>query len=657
MMFALSARASKVLRLASAVALALAIVLRYRRRNGRARFLVKDLGKAGSKVAHDASPDEAVGPLYDVVIIGGGTAGCVLASRLSEDPSVSVLLLEAGGSGLDVPFSRIPMAYSRLFHTKHDYDLYTVPQKHCYNQPKYWPRGKMLGGCSSLNAMMFHYGAPSDYDEWVDPAVPDSSSWSYANVKPYFRKFEKFTPSKVFPDVDVQARGSVGPIEVGYFGHYSEVARRFVDACEAIGIPKNPDVNTDKGTLGATKVVTYTDSRGRRVTTESAYLTPQVLARPNLTVAIGARVTRVLFSRADEGKEGPRANGVEFTNKPHGPLFQARARKEVILSAGAVHSPQILLLSGIGPAAQLASHGIPVVLDAPNVGQHLLDHIVVNVRFRESRSSPAPPSSLLYLKKPATFSEVARTAKAMWQFRWRGTGPLTSNVAEAAAFLRSDDARVEGLVEKDEKAEVEDATSAKDAPDLELIASPMAWIAHGHGEVPKGNLVSFGAVLLRPTSHGSIALRSRNPFDAPTIDPNYLATDHDVAVLVRGTRALLRAAASAPLAPLLDTDEADPFLDNHLLFPKQGPKEISGEALERLVRERTETLYHPASTCRMARREKGGVVDYGLRVYGVRGLRVADASVFTNLVAGHTAAPAIMIGEKLADELKKEWSA
>lgn len=623
------------------VGLAAAVSLLLIRRAKRKRdYFIRDLGLVGKGLPRQAGEGTSIvnnAPEYDVIIVGGGTAGCVLASRLSEDPTVRVLLLEAGGSGVNLPFTRIPAAYSRLFHTKHDYGLHTVPQSEAGGRSRYWPRGKMLGGCSSINAMMFQCGAPSDYDEWARLGGEEASSWSYKNLQKYFLKFEKFSPSKSFASVDSSLRGAAGPIQTGYFGNFSRFSSSFVEACKEVGIPYRPDINTASGTLGTSKIMTYIDSTGSRVSTESAYLTEHVLRRPNLKVAIHATTTKVLLESVNGDT---RAVGVEFAQSEHGTRFVARARKEVVLSAGAVHTPQILMLSGIGPAEQLAQHLIPVLVDLPGVGQNLIDHPVVDVNFHAKRGE-----SINYVGKPQGVYEIVKTLGATLQYLVTRKGPLTTNVGESAAFVRSSDAALFPPVEYGQPPE--DATSGPDAPDIELFATPVAYKEHGYAPLPQpsGELVALHAVLLRPTSKGSISLRSSNPFKPPVIDPRYLDTQHDVDVLVRALQLLGRLVRTNPLASVLRQSGTHPELDHRL-------HELSAEQLQKIVRDRVETLYHPTSTARMMPRDQGGVVDASLRVHGVPNLRVVDASIFPNIIAGHTAAPVIAVAEKAADLIR-----
>ncbi len=521
--------------------------------------------------------------MYDYVIVGAGSAGCVLASRLTEDPNVSVLLLEAGGSDKKQEV-QIPAAFSKLFKTPLDWNYETEPQPHLKDRKLYWPRGKMLGGSSSMNAMMYVRGNRHDYDEWAESGNP---GWAFADVLPYFKKAEHYERG------GSDYAGSAGPLNVTDLRTVNPITSACLEAAVEAGLARTDDFNgrTQEG-VGATLV---TQKNGARYSTATAYLKP-ALKRPNLTVQTGAQVARVLT-------DGTRAVGVSYLRD--GAQVEERARREVILCGGAINSPQLLLLSGIGPAEHLKALGIAVVADLPGVGQNLQDHLASGVQYHSKQ-----PVSLFSAEKPVNILNYLLFKK----------GPLTSNVAEGVAFVKT---RPDLLV-----------------PDLELLFAPSFFVDHGFGN-PPGHGFTIGVVLLHPESKGSLTLRSTNPTDPPVIQPNYLSSERDVQVMIEG----LRLARKIGQARALDAYRGDEFLP--------GEAAQSDADLAEFLRERSETLYHPVGTCRMGE-DPLAVVDPALRVRGVEGLRVVDASVIPTIISGHTNAPSIMIAEKAADLIREQ---
>jgi choline dehydrogenase len=507
--------------------------------------------------------------VHDVVIVGGGTAGCVLASRLTEDPDVSVLLLEAGGRSRKLEI-RIPAAFSKLYRTDVDWGDSTTPQPALDGREVVFPRGRMLGGSAALNAMMVLRGHRADYDGWAEAGCAD---WSWEDVEPAF------------------ARSARGAFPLAELPDRNVLAEAFVHSAQAVGIPPAGDLNgEDNEGVG---FVPVSQRRGRRFSVLDGYLAP-ARRRPNLTVVTGAQVTRIVIKNR-------RAVGVELVTRDGEP-DEARAAREVVLCAGAIGSPHVLQLSGVGPRAPLEQAGIDVVHESPGVGANLLDHLANGLLVR------------------TTGVETLASAESLRNLaRWAllGRGPLTSNLGEAVAFVRSQP----GLA----------------LPDLELLLAPVLFEKEGL-EPPSEHGLTLAVVLLVPRSRGTVLLRTADPLDPPAIDPRYLTDPEaeDEATLLRGLRLARRVLAQEPLAS---------FVAGEIL---PGDDARTDDQLRAHLRALSQTLYHPAGTCRMGS-DAAAVVDTRLRVRGVVGLRIADASVMPALPRGHTNWPTVMIAERASD--------
>jgi choline dehydrogenase-like flavoprotein len=515
---------------------------------------------------------------FDYVIVGGGSAGCALAARLSEDPAVSVCLLEAGGSGRSVLIDTPILLAVTVPRKLHNWSLETTPQAGLAGRRGYQPRGKALGGSSAINAMVYMRGHPRDYDDW---AAAGNAGWGWSDVLPLFKRSEhNERGADAF-------HGTGGPLNVAEVRSPHLVSLAFVEAAVQAGYPRNADFNgvTQEG-VGLYQV---TQKNGRRWSAARAYLDPAA-GRANLAVVTGAHARRLLL-------EGKACAGVETTRGAF------RARKETILAGGAFGSPQLLLLSGIGPREELARHGIEPRHELPGVGQNLQDHPDYVIGYR----SPAP--GLLGLTPRGMLNLVA----GITPYRREGTGILTSNIAEAGGFLKSDP-----LLER---------------PDLQLHFAIGLVADHGRDKTPRYGF-SCHACVLRPKSRGSVGLASADPRAAPRIDPAFLADDSDADLLLHGVKMMLEILQQPALAPFRGAN----------VFGEEG---IPDDALMGLIRRRADTVYHPVGTCRMGTDELA-VVDPLLRVRGIDRLRVADASIMPTLIGGNTNAPAIMIGEKAA---------
>jgi choline dehydrogenase len=526
--------------------------------------------------------------MYDYVIVGAGSAGCVLANRLTEDPKITVLLLEAGGEDNKREVA-VPAAFSKLFKTEVDWAFYTEAQHHLKDRKLYWPRGKMLGGSSSINAMIYIRGHRADYDGWRDLG---NAGWGYDDVLPYFKKAQNQERGAS------EYHGVGGPLNVADQRSPNPISQAFVDAGVGMGWPRNADFNgASQEGVGLYQV---TQKGGARNSAARGYLHPIRGKRPNLTVQTNAHATRVLF-------EGTRAVGVAYVQ--NGASQEARASREVILCGGAVNSPQLLLLSGVGPSDHLKDVGIEVVHHLPGVGHNLQDHLATGVGW--------------YSTRPITLMGADKKIGNVLNFLLFHKGPFTSVIAESGGFLKT-------------KPDLP-------APDLQFHVAPAFFVDHGAGN-PDAHGFTIGPTLIQPESRGHIGLHSRDPLAPPLIQPNYLAHHSDVDVLVEGLKLGRRLAQLEPLAQYRGAE----FLP--------GEQVQTDEELEEFVREHTETLYHPAGTCKMGH-DHMAVVDARLRVHGVQGLRVVDASIMPTVVRGNTNAPTIMIAEKAADLIKQDAAA
>jgi choline dehydrogenase len=521
--------------------------------------------------------------MYDYVVVGAGSAGCVLAGRLSEDPSVRVLLIEAGGKDRH-PNIKIPAAFAKQFRTKLDWDLATEPEPHCAGRSIYVPRGKGLGGSSSMNAMLYVRGNPLDYEGWAEAGA---SGWGWDDIKPYFLRAEDNQRG------DSEHHATGGPLRVEDERSPRPLTGRFLASCAAAGIPRIDDYNGPE--QDGASIAQVTQRNGRRWSTADGYLRP-ALKRPNLEVVTGALVEGI------EIEDGA-ATGVRYSPRRGGQQL-ARAEREVILSAGAIGSPQLLMLSGVGPAEQLREHGIDLVHDLPGVGENLQDHPYVVCVW----DVPAG-GSLADAEKP----------KALLEFLLRRSGPLTSSVAEAFAFVRS--------------------RPGLPSPDLQFHFAPAYFVDNGFQEYD-GHAITMGPVLVKPKSRGWVRLGSADPSAKPRILTNSLSEREDVEALVSGIHVARRIAAEEPFAEVLGRE----------LFP--GSDLDGDEALVEDARQRAELLYHPVGTCRMGS-DDDAVVDPELRVRGLDRLRVVDASVMPVIPSGNTNAPTIMVAERAADLIRQ----
>ena len=525
---------------------------------------------------------------FDFIVVGAGTAGCVVASRLAEGGRHSVLLLEAGGSDRTV-WIQLPIGYGRTFFDRRVNWMYdTQPSPNLRAEGSYWPRGKVLGGSGSINAMVHVRGQPHDFDDWRDLGNP---GWGYEDVLPHFIRSEDHDLG------ESRWHGTGGPQHVTDIrARVHPLCHSFIAAAGALGFAETPDFNG--GQSEGVGIYHINTRKGRRSSTAIEYLRP-ALRRGGVKLAARALATRILF-------DGRRASGIEY--RQGGQTLRASARREVILCGGAVNSPQLLQLSGIGDAGRLKDLGIAPVLDQPQVGRNLQDHIAVSYFYATSVPSLNQDLAPLWGK-----------ARAALRYALDRGGPLSMSINQAGGFIRSG--------------------PDQPRPNLQLYFAPASYTRTPLSERRLLNPDPFPAVLLsfnscRPTSRGELHIAAPDPDRHPVIHPNYLATEHDQAEARIGVGLLRRLAAAQPLAGLI----------THELVP--GADLQGEEALFEDFRRRADTVYHPTSTCMMAPDASLGVVDARLRVHGLAGLRVIDASIFPTITSGNTNAPTVMVAEK-----------
>ena len=541
---------------------------------------------------------------FDYVIVGAGSAGCVLAARLSEDPSVTVCLLETGGPDRS-PLIHAPAGIAAILPTTlHNYAYQTTPQAALNGRRGYQPRGRTLGGSSSINAMLYARGNRHDYDRW---AAQGNAGWSHAELLPYFRKSEhrEFPPDAAHPAQPLHAgagvaaaaaglHGSGGPLHVSYPRHASPVNHMFLEAAASQGVPLNPDYNGVR--QDGCFIYQVTQVNGERCSAAKAYLTPN-LGRPNLHVLTHALAERVLF-------DSLRATGVALQRGGRREVIAAR--REVLVAAGAFGSPQLLMLSGVGAAGPLRQMGIVVQADLPGVGANLQDHVDYVQGWR------APPASATF---GFSLRGCLRMALGMLEWGRRRQGIITSPYAEAGAFICSEP----GVT----------------VPDLQLVFVLALMDDHAR-KLHLSHGISCHVDVMRPFSRGTVALASPDPRAAPLIDPQFLSDPRDLELLVKGAQLQRRIMEAPALAPVR----------GKMLYPVAAGDTA---ALIADIRRRADTQYHPAGTCKMGpRHDPQAVVDQRLRVHGLAGLRVVDASIMPTLITGNTNAPTIMIAEKAA---------
>ncbi len=528
---------------------------------------------------------------FDYIVVGAGSAGCVLADRLSASGEHRVLVLEAGGSDLSF-WIRMPIGYGKVYYdARFNWKYLSEPEEALGGKPSYWPRGKVLGGSSSINALVYARGHPGDFDDW---AADGATGWDWGSVAPYFKRMEDWAGGAD------ERRGAGGPLPVADIrGEVHSLCQNFLQAAREAHLPVTEDYNGVQ--VEGASIYQITTKNGLRASAARCYLKP-AMKRVNVKVLTRAHATRIVM-------EDGRAVGVAFTRG--GETRVVRARREVIVSGGAINSPQLLQLSGIGPGEVLQPLGIEVRRDAPSIGRNLQDHLGLDMHYRAT---------------VPTLNQVLRPwwgkLRAGLQFLLLRRGPLTLSVNQGGGFVRT--------------------RQELTRPNLQLYFSPVSYTRAPPGERPMMSPDDFPGFLLgfsscRPTSRGSIHIRSADPFAAPEIRPNYLSTQEDRAAMLEGARFIRRLAATPAMRSVIETE----------ISP--GPHAESDEDIQAHIRDNAWTVFHASCTCRMGSDPETSTVDPRLRVHGVEGLRVVDASVFPSVTSGNTNAPTIMVAERAAD--------
>ncbi len=521
---------------------------------------------------------------FDYVIVGAGTAGCVLANRLSAEGRRTVLLLEAGPEDSYL-WIHVPIGYGKtMFHPVYNWGFYTEPEPTMNGRNVYWPRGKGLGGCSSINGLIYIRGQPQDYDHWAAEGNP---GWAWADVLPYFKRLESNERG------ESEFHGASGPLACSDIPKKHELIEAIIDGAGELGIPRNPDFNTDRQEgVGYYQLNTR---KGWRSSTATGYLKP-ARSRPNLAVEVEAQATRIVL-------DGARADGVEY--RQGGQTKTVKARREVLLAAGALQSPQLLQLSGIGPGALLQTFGIPVVVDLPGVGENLQDHLQLRLIYQ--------------CAKPITTNDELnswwRSAKIGLQWILFRSGPLAIGINQGGLFTR---------------VLPESAT-----PDVQFHFATLSAEMAGAKVHPFSGF-TFSVCQLRPTSRGRVQIKSPDPLAPPAMRANYLATELDRRCAVAGVRLARRIAATRPMQAYVKAEY------------RPGAAAQTDEDLLEFCRNHGATIFHPVGTCKMGA-DAQSVVDSRLRVHGIAGLRVVDCSMMPTISSGNTAAPVVMVAEKASD--------